>query len=96
MQIWTEPLSLCAAVPDAIRKNAGFVVPTARSSRAARFRVFYWIAAVSELDVPTLLLAVTDKELMVSTSVFPSGGVPWNVNGTLTENCPPKAMEAFD
>src|SRR5579864_4579931 len=31
---------------------------------------------------------------MVCSRVFPVGGVPCRVNGTVTENCPPKACDA--
>lgn len=54
----------------------------------------YWIGPLTELEVPTLLLIVAEKEAMVWSSVSPVGTVPEKVNGTETVNCPPKACEA--
>ena len=46
------------------------------------------------MDVPRSLLTVTATDAMVCNSVFPVGGVPCRVNGSVTVNWPPNACEA--
>ena len=73
------------ALPGAFHHPAG--------SQAIRLEP-YWIGPLTELEAPTLLLIVAEKEAMVWSNVSPLGTVPAKVNGTETVNSPPKAWEA--
>ena len=54
----------------------------------------YWMGDVTALEVPTALLIVAERDLIVCTRAVPVGGVPENVNGTVTVNCPPNPTDA--
>lgn len=54
----------------------------------------YWMVELTELEVPTELLIVAEMDEIAWDRTVPVGGVPENVNGTVTVNSPPEAFDA--